>query len=865
MRQTEGNLRYSGSRLTLCHRLIGFRKWNLPGIFRILCASLLLVPGMLITPVATGGDWPTYGHDAQRTGNAAGEAVINATSVPYLRLKWSAAVDGKVTGQPLFVHAALVQGQTRDVVVVVTSSNSVYALAADTGALLWHSVFGAPSGTGSVPGGFGISGAPVIDKATGRIYTVTDDGFLRTLALADGSETRAPLQVITDHPATNSVWGGLNLAGNDLYIATGSNGADVPPWWGRIVHVDVGGTAPAVVNVFKVVPGIAVPNGGGGIWGYGGVTMDTTGRVFAATSADDVLNSNLAEGYTPYAGRMVALDAGLALLGTYEPPHPTPCPGDAGVCDMDFGATPVIFQPTGCPTLVAAVNKDGHLYKLNADDLAAGSTASLQALMLNIAFDGPGSGGLTGVPAFWPGGNMLFVTDGRDPALGSVSGIQAGVIGLSVGAAPACDLQVAWSIDWWSAGLTGAEQPPSPPTVAGGVVFVGSGVNGSVHAYDAATGSELWNSGTAISGATFVAPIVADGTLYAGSWNGFGATDGGTIYAFAPGAAPSTNRKLLGDDALESYVDSNAAGSAEAFQVTANDSGTLDELSVYIDSSSTLPGGTTLQVGLYSDAGGHPGTLLAQASNSTALQPGAWNTIPVTGTPVTAGTPYWIAILPPQGDTGVLHFRDNSSGGCLSENSGQTDLTTLPSNWVSGAVWSTCPLSAYGSALVSASTITVDATPRSVIAGQPVTFTATVTGDAPAGTVQFQVNGVNFGSPVTLVNGVATITTSELTVTGTDSITAVYFGDQNNGGSATTTAFSEIVTLGHDGDINGDGVVDTADVLLATQMALGVLTPDTSQLAHGDIAPLVNGTPSPDQVLDLADVLVISRKALGQF
>jgi len=166
-------------------------------------------------------------------------------------------------------------------------------------------------------------------------------------------------------------------------------------------------------------------------------------------------------------------------------------------------------------------------------------------------------------------------------------------------------------------------------------------------------------------------------------------------------------------------------------------------------------------------------------------------------------------------------------------------------------------------ALLTRSTVTVSASPKSVIAGQPVTFTATVTGNSPTGTVQFQINGVNFGAPVSLVNGVATLTTSLLTVVGTDAITAVYSGDAYNAGGSTSTAFNEIVTLGHDGDINGDGVVDVTDVLLAEQIASGLITPTVSQLAHGDVAPLVNGVPAPDGKIDVSDVLIIERKALG--
>jgi hypothetical protein len=118
---------------------------------------------------------------------------------------------------------------------------------------------------------------------------------------------------------------------------------------------------------------------------------------------------------------------------------------------------------------------------------------------------------------------MVFVSD----AGGGVPGIAAGIVGLKVQAD--CTLQVAWS-----AALGGSAQPNSTPTVANGVVFVGEGNGGRVHAYDAPTGTPLWDSGNAIGGATYAAPTVADGKLFVGSWNGTSAADAGTVRAFAP-------------------------------------------------------------------------------------------------------------------------------------------------------------------------------------------------------------------------------------------------------------------------------------------------------------------------------------------
>ena len=67
------------------------------------------------------------------------------------------------------------------------------------------------------------------------------------------------------------------------------------------------------------------------------------------------------------------------------------------------------------------------------------------------------------------------------------------------------------------------------------------------------------------------------------------------------------------------------------------------------------------------------------------------------------------------------------------------------------------------------------------------------------------------------------------------------------------------------GDINNNGVVNAADVLLATRAALGVLTLSAAQLARGNVAPLVGGQPAslPDDEFNVADLLLISGKATG--
>jgi autotransporter-associated beta strand protein len=80
--------------------------------------------------------------------------------------------------------------------------------------------------------------------------------------------------------------------------------------------------------------------------------------------------------------------------------------------------------------------------------------------------------------------------------------------------------------------------------------------------------------------------------------------------------------------------------------------------------------------------------------------------------------------------------------------------------------------------------------------GGSLAFTATVTGSSPGGTVQFKVDGVAAGSPVTLASGSARLAISNLTVSGSPhQITAYYSGDDNNNPSdSSASPLSQTIT-----------------------------------------------------------------------
>jgi hypothetical protein len=75
--------------------------------------------------------------------------------------------------------------------------------------------------------------------------------------------------------------------------------------------------------------------------------------------------------------------------------------------------------------------------------------------------------------------------------------------------------------------------------------------------------------------------------------------------------------------------------------------------------------------------------------------------------------------------------------------------------------------------------LTLSASPTTGTVGQPITLTGTVAGNSPTGTVQFLIGGVAVGAPVTVTDGVATLTTT-LSTPGAYVVTGYYSGDANN-------------------------------------------------------------------------------------
>ena len=160
------------------------------------------------------------------------------------------------------------------------------------------------------------------------------------------------------------------------------------------------------------------------------------------------------------------------------------------------------------------------------------------------------------------------------------------------------------------------------------------------------------------------------------------------LWAFT-GVASASAQVLMGDQNLANYSDSNGAGFAQAFQYTASASGNVSDIELYVNSGSTA---TTVLVGLYSDASGRPGSLLASGSLQSP-QSKAWNDIKLASNATLAqGTNYWIAVL---GTNGKLNYLDTARGSAPSYVDSTKHLTSLPQTYSPGTKYNMSPASAY--------------------------------------------------------------------------------------------------------------------------------------------------------------------------
>ena len=206
---------------------------------------------------------------------------------------FQAEIAGPVYAQPLYWR---IPGTERALLVVTTEQNTVYALDARNGALVWKASVGPPVPHSALPCGninpLGITGTPVIDPKSQTLVLgamVADQAThapkhrIFALSLKDGTVLPGwPIDVEAALKASGKTFvspvqnqrGALTVLGNTVYVPYGGHWGDCGDYRGWVVSVSLD-------------PGHAVHSWStraraGGIWATGGISSDGT-AIYAAT------------------------------------------------------------------------------------------------------------------------------------------------------------------------------------------------------------------------------------------------------------------------------------------------------------------------------------------------------------------------------------------------------------------------------------------------------------------------------------------------------------------------------------------------------------------------------------------------------
>ncbi len=470
-----------------------------------------------VSPVAAHAeDWVTFGKTAQRQGYNGQETSLSEQTVHGLHQLWHFTMNGPILTQPLLASGIAVDDGTgtgktvlTDLVYVADMTGLVAAFDAGGSGMAWSSQLPAlPTFCPDFPTGVvGIIGTPTIDKALNRMWVVAADGSLWALALDTGLPLPGyPLQIIDPDNADGQTinYGGLNYSDGSLYVPTGGQ-CDEPPYHGQLIKVAVGTAVTAVPQVAaRWYPSGAAGPDGGGIWGFGGVSIEADGSyLYAATGNALVTPENAG-----YADQVIKLDTSLQPVAANAP--------SLIGADLDFGATPLLYQPTDCPAQMVVMNKSGALFLFNraSSDITAGP---LQRIQVTRSAE---NGNFIGLPAFDPVSQQLYLGSPWDDVSWQYShGL------LAFGVSNGCALTLQWQ---QTIGLDVSQSPNNPmipPVVANGVVYYSTGAASSVFAYTS-KGNYLWDSGQQIVGGIIAAPTVVNGMLlvadYSGNLTAFG-------------------------------------------------------------------------------------------------------------------------------------------------------------------------------------------------------------------------------------------------------------------------------------------------------------------------------------------------------
>jgi outer membrane protein assembly factor BamB len=410
-------------------------------------------------PDTAASDWLTYHHDLARTGRDANSATAGGT----IRHLWTSAhLDGAIYAEPL------VAGQR---VFVATENDSVYALSASSGQVLWRTHLGTPMAGDALPCGdispSGITSTPVIDSHQQLLYAVgfVEPGrhLLFALNLGSGSvRFSRPVDPTGSTPLVQQQRSALALSDGRVYIPFGGLFGDCGDYHGYVLAVPESGTGS--FDQYQVPASRE-----GAIWAPSGEVFDAQGDLYVATG-----NTPAAAGFD-FGDSVVRLSPTLRLRDWWAPTDWA----QLGQRDTDIGSIGPALLTNG---LVFQSGKNGQGYLLRADHLGG---------VGGEAFKGP----VCSAGAF--GGTALMGPDLYVPCLD-------GLVALRVSATPP-SFRVTWLKNRIWAG---------PPIIALGLVWTIDIASGQLDAFDPLTGAPRYSAeiGTA---AHFATPAAAQGRVYA--------------------------------------------------------------------------------------------------------------------------------------------------------------------------------------------------------------------------------------------------------------------------------------------------------------------------------------------------------------
>jgi len=513
--------------------------------------------------------------DLARTGLNSNETQLTPTNVNQTTFGklFSYPVDGQVYAQPLYVAGLSIPGQgTHDVVFVATQHDSVYAFDADSNAgtnagMLWHVSLGDPAAMpnsyfGNRYGSYhdidpwvGITSTPVIDLASGTMYVdaFTNDNnapgvyshHIHALDITTGLDKVTPMLVQATYPGTGVEGDGttitfaatqqlqrpaLTLVNGTLYVAYGSY-ADTNPYHGWILGFD-----PATLqltSVFNTTPNFVDPSdpnaGEGAIWQAGaGPASDGTNLFFMTGNGD--FDASLGD-YGDSFLRVSTSGSTLAESDYFTPFNQQ----QLANADQDLGSGGVMLLPDSVgsaahPHLMIGSGKQGLAYLVDRDNLGqfnSGSDNVVQEVHL--------SGAIFSSPAYF---------NGRIYYRGGSGQLQAfSIANAMISSSPVAHTSTSYGNGPQNGG--GSTPSISSNGNGDGIVWdIQGGGSAVLHAYDAVTLAQLYNSSQAgardqlSASVKFTTPMIADGEVFVGTTNAL-AVFGLLTKPIQPPAAPT--------------------------------------------------------------------------------------------------------------------------------------------------------------------------------------------------------------------------------------------------------------------------------------------------------------------------------------